>query len=121
ESSSPSQLPVQIAALAACVSRPHRLEAQDTALSRLKHGFESRWGHHLETHVVTRAFGHIGHRAREFPSAPLPLAVAILKLVRAVKAYLFSTSERLQLCQGLRSQISLGRFVGHSRRPPLYR
>src|SRR2546427_6806295 len=24
---------------------PHRLEAQDTALSRLKHGFESRWGH----------------------------------------------------------------------------
>src|SRR5262249_6393936 len=26
--------------------RPHRLEAQDTALSRLKHGFESRWGHH---------------------------------------------------------------------------
>src|SRR5712692_2180819 len=26
-------------------ARPHRLEAQDTALSRLKHGFESRWGH----------------------------------------------------------------------------
>ncbi len=23
-----------------------RLGAQDTALSRLKHGFESRWGHH---------------------------------------------------------------------------
>jgi hypothetical protein len=24
--------------------RPHRPEAQDAALSRLKHGFESRWG-----------------------------------------------------------------------------
>src|SRR5215470_19901627 len=30
------------------VARPHRLEAQDTALSRLKHGFESRWGHHVD-------------------------------------------------------------------------
>ena len=26
---------------------PHRLEAQDTALSRRRHGFESRWGHRL--------------------------------------------------------------------------
>src|SRR5215218_1353610 len=26
---------------------PHRLEAQDTALSRRRHGFESRWGHLL--------------------------------------------------------------------------
>src|SRR5262249_15827165 len=34
--------------------RPHRLEAQDTALSRLKHGFESRWGHHLKTPVFLR-------------------------------------------------------------------
>ena len=25
-------------------SRPHRPEAQDVALSRPKHGFESRWG-----------------------------------------------------------------------------
>ena len=25
--------------------RPHRLAAQDTALSRRRHGFESRWGH----------------------------------------------------------------------------
>ena len=31
----------------ALFARPHRLEAQDTALSRLKHGFESRWGHQL--------------------------------------------------------------------------
>src|ERR671918_1768374 len=28
--------------------RPHRLEAQDTALSRRRHGFESRWGHATE-------------------------------------------------------------------------
>src|SRR5437762_719412 len=34
--------------------RPHRLEAQDTALSRLKHGFESRWGHHLVDHLSKR-------------------------------------------------------------------
>src|ERR1043165_4020426 len=27
--------------------RPHRLEAQDTALSRRQHGFESRWGRHI--------------------------------------------------------------------------
>src|SRR5512132_381318 len=34
--------------------RPHRLEAQDTALSRLKHGFESRWGHHFDFVEVFR-------------------------------------------------------------------
>jgi hypothetical protein len=28
--------------------RPHRLAAQDTALSRRRHGFESRWGHRTE-------------------------------------------------------------------------
>lgn len=28
------------------LSCPHRLAAQDVALSRLKRGFESRWGHH---------------------------------------------------------------------------
>ena len=28
--------------------RPHRPEAQDTALSRLRHGFESRWGRHFD-------------------------------------------------------------------------
>ena len=27
-------------------ARPHRPEAQDVALSRPKHGFESRWGRH---------------------------------------------------------------------------
>ena len=27
------------------LASPHRLEAQDTALSRRRHGFESRWGH----------------------------------------------------------------------------
>ena len=27
------------------LTSPHRLEAQDTALSRRRHGFESRWGH----------------------------------------------------------------------------
>src|SRR5438067_1417296 len=26
---------------------PHRLAAQDVALSRRRHGFESRWGHEL--------------------------------------------------------------------------
>ena len=30
----------------ACVASPHRLEAQDSALSRRQHGFESRWGRH---------------------------------------------------------------------------
>src|SRR5207244_11221376 len=33
----------------ALFARPHRLEAQDTARSRLKHGFESRWGHHTKS------------------------------------------------------------------------
>jgi hypothetical protein len=30
-------------------ARPHRPEAQDVALSRPKHGFESRWGRHSLT------------------------------------------------------------------------
>src|SRR5712692_7786050 len=30
---------------------PHRPEAQDVALSRPKHGFESRWGRHLLTAI----------------------------------------------------------------------
>ena len=34
--------------------RPHRPEAQDVALSRPKHGFESRWGRH--TLAVTPAY-----------------------------------------------------------------
>ena len=32
---------------------PHRPEAQDVALSRPKHGFESRWGRHLIFSVVS--------------------------------------------------------------------
>jgi hypothetical protein len=32
--------------------RPHRLVAQDTALSRRRHGFESRWGHASRNSVV---------------------------------------------------------------------
>src|SRR5687768_16178132 len=34
-------------ALAAPTTCPHRPEAQDVALSRPKHGFESRWGRHF--------------------------------------------------------------------------
>jgi hypothetical protein len=34
------------------IKRPHRLEAQDTALSRRRRGFESRWGHSRSTPVV---------------------------------------------------------------------
>src|SRR5918996_3497976 len=30
---------------------PHRLAAQDTALSRRRHGFESRWGHGSEPNM----------------------------------------------------------------------
>ena len=30
------------------VQSPHRLEDQDTALSRRRHGFEPRWGHENE-------------------------------------------------------------------------
>ena len=34
--------------------RPHRLVAQDTALSRRRHGFESRWGHASRNSAVER-------------------------------------------------------------------
>src|SRR5262249_46450703 len=33
---------------------PRRLEAQDTALSRLRHGFESRRGHFMHAHELRR-------------------------------------------------------------------
>jgi len=33
-------------------TRPHRLEAKDTTLSRWRHGFESRWGCELLPRVV---------------------------------------------------------------------
>ncbi len=38
--------------------RPHRLEAQDGALSRPKLGFESPWGHKRVTFVVTLFFSN---------------------------------------------------------------
>jgi hypothetical protein len=51
-------IPSRLTRIAVCASKkrakitfaqaticPHRLEAQDTALSRRRHGFESRWGH----------------------------------------------------------------------------
>ena len=41
------------------LGRPHRLEAQDTALSRLKHGFESRWGHHSNDQGFLRLRAHL--------------------------------------------------------------
>jgi hypothetical protein len=42
--------------------RPHRLEAQDSALSRRQHGFESRWGRHIKFNSVCdlRVFGLTG-------------------------------------------------------------
>jgi hypothetical protein len=33
--------------------RPHRPEAQDVALSRPKHGFESRWGRHFISRALS--------------------------------------------------------------------
>src|SRR5712692_4564733 len=45
-------------------ARPHRLEAQDTALSRLKHGFESRWGHQI---VFVRVFGFVFEEHSKVP------------------------------------------------------
>ena len=42
-------------------SRPHRPEAQDVALSRPKHGFESRWGRHkLDDEPVEQRIGRNG-------------------------------------------------------------
>jgi hypothetical protein len=49
-------------------ARPHRLEAQDTALSRLKHGFESRWGHHLNVAHLPLAGFRPSRFAREYTS-----------------------------------------------------
>src|ERR1700761_2405592 len=45
-SASPGKPPGRTGKLTATsVTGPHRLVAQDTALSRRRHGFESRWGH----------------------------------------------------------------------------
>src|SRR5205823_4351700 len=61
-------------------SWPHRLEAQDTALSRLKHGFESRWGHHLKfprvPRVITRLHDADATPAKALKSPLSPLSSA---------------------------------------------
>ena len=44
-------------------SGPHRPEAQDVALSRPKHGFESRWGR---------------HRISSLPAELVPMLVALV-------------------------------------------
>ena len=41
-----ARLHVMIVWIGTSSERPHRPEAQDVALSRPKHGFESRWGRH---------------------------------------------------------------------------
>jgi hypothetical protein len=35
---------------------PHRPEAQDVALSRPRHGFESRWGRHFDAEILRKTF-----------------------------------------------------------------
>src|SRR5207244_1846839 len=47
------------------LARPHRLEAQDTALSRLKHGFESRWGHHTNDQGFLRGLANFRHTVEQ--------------------------------------------------------
>jgi hypothetical protein len=39
--------------------RPHRLAVQDAALSRLKRGFDSPWGHKQKP-SFTGGFSHLG-------------------------------------------------------------
>src|SRR5262245_60105745 len=53
----------------AAIGRPHRLEAQDTALSRLKHGFESRWGHHRE---MPEKLGETAEKREVAQRLPIP-------------------------------------------------
>jgi hypothetical protein len=50
---------------------PHRLEAQDTALSRPRRGFESRWGHSpSHTNRLRGAFFFIRQAHLECPEEP---------------------------------------------------
>jgi hypothetical protein len=46
----------EISLVYSTVARPHRLEAQDAALSRPKRGFEFPWGHQLPD--MPRRFDH---------------------------------------------------------------
>ena len=57
------------------LTSPHRLEAQDTALSRRRHGFESRWGHLVA--------GQPGQPERE---ADWPKRLNIDRLQRAISS-----------------------------------
>ena|SRR3712207_4727944 len=65
EGSIPSQL-----------TSPHRLEAQDTALSRRRHGFESRWGHNRgrpRTRAISSGVEHLPYKegvAGSNPASP---------------------------------------------------
>src|SRR5690242_15594955 len=52
--------------------RPHRLEAQDTALSRRRRGFEPRWGRHFQS--KSKNLGQ--HRGSSFESLSRPGAQA---------------------------------------------
>ena len=51
-------------------TRPHRLVAKDTTLSRWRHGFESRWGCHVFD-LVAASTGSLG--------LPSRLAVSVLR------------------------------------------
>src|SRR5207248_9311917 len=44
------------------------ITTQGLALSRLKHGFESRWGHHAQ---LLRSFRNFLHAYVQFPGMPL--------------------------------------------------
>ena len=52
---------------------PHRLEAQDTALSRRRHGFESHWGHlaRIPRHVWGILVFGVRHRGLIAAQRPL--------------------------------------------------
>jgi hypothetical protein len=54
------------------VIRPHRPEAQDVALSRLKHGFESRWGRTPALRSVVSSPTVLGEAQHRFAALAVP-------------------------------------------------
>ena len=61
---------------------PHRPEAQDVALSRPKHGFESRWGRHLFSGIPPQR--HEGSRRKQEWGKKLPQQLPHLVVREAI-------------------------------------
>jgi hypothetical protein len=93
-------------------TRPHRPEAQDVALSRPKHGFESRWGRqsrNLLTICKLRRFYSSEFAAADFSTVAVFVAAALRRSAFAVTARRTSVSRTWPYRSSIRSDVQPAR------------